>query len=69
MSVKLQYEHHFEFQLLKVAVQDRLSLHLSKCHIDGNHITWHILVSHKLVSNTRAPVSLNLLNLLQKAIK
>ena len=31
-------EHHLEFLSLKAA-QARLSLHLSKCHIAGNHIS------------------------------
>ena len=36
MFVKLLTEHHLEFLSLKVA-EARLSLHLSKCHIVGNH--------------------------------
>ena len=40
MSVKLLTEHHLEFLSLKQAAQDRLSLHLSKCHIVGNHMPW-----------------------------
>ena len=39
MSVKLLTKHHLEFLSLKVAAQARLSLHLSKCHIDGNHMS------------------------------
>ena len=35
MSVKLLTEHNLEFLSLKGA---RLSLHLSKCHIVGNHM-------------------------------
>ena len=35
MSVKLLNEHHFELE----ATQARLSLHLSKCHIVGNHMS------------------------------
>ena len=35
MSVKLQTEHHLEFLSLKVAAKARLSLRLTKCHIDG----------------------------------
>ena len=39
MSVKLLTEHHMEFISLKEAAQARLSLHLSKWHIVGNHIS------------------------------
>ena len=39
MSVKLLTEHHLEFLRLKEAAQIRLSLHLSKCHIVGNHMS------------------------------
>ena len=42
MSVKLLTEHHFEVLGLKEAAQARLSLHLSKCHIVGNHVAAHI---------------------------
>ena len=38
MSVKLLTEHHLQFLSLKGAAQARLSLHLSKCHIVGNHL-------------------------------
>ena len=39
MIVKLLTEHHFEFLSLEEAAHARLSLHLSKCHIVGNHIS------------------------------
>ena len=40
MTVDLLTEHHFEFISLKGgASQARLSLHLSKCHINGNHMS------------------------------
>ena len=39
MSVKLLTEHILEFLSLKEATQARLSLHLSKCHIVGNHMS------------------------------
>ena len=39
MSVKLLTEHHLEFLILKKSVQPRLSLHLSKYHIFGNHMS------------------------------
>ena len=38
MSVKLLTEHNLEFLSLKEATQARLSLHLSKCRIVGNHM-------------------------------
>ena len=39
MSVKLLTEQHLEFiSLYKEAAQACLSLHMSKCHIAGNHI-------------------------------
>ena len=39
MIIKLLTEHHFEFLPLKGTAQARLSLHLSKCHIVGNHMS------------------------------
>ena len=42
MSVKLLTEHNLEFLSLKGAAQARLSLHLSKCHVVGNHMRWLI---------------------------
>ena len=39
MTVKLLTEHHLEFLRLKEAVQACLSLHMSKCHIVGNHMS------------------------------
>ena len=38
MIVNLLTELHLEFLSLKEAAQARLSLHLSKCHIVGNHV-------------------------------
>ena len=43
MNIKLLNEHHLEFLSLKEAAQARLSLHLSKCHIVGIHMSWLIL--------------------------
>ena len=43
MIVKLLTEHHLEFLSLKEAAQACLSLHLSKCHIVGNHMPRLIL--------------------------
>ena len=40
MIVKLLTEHHLEVLSLQKAAQARLSLHLSKCHIVGNHMAW-----------------------------
>ena len=39
ISLKLLTEHHLECLSLKEAAQARLSLHLSKCHIVGNHMS------------------------------
>ena len=39
MSVKLLTEQHLEFLRLKGAAQAHLSLHMSKCHIVGNHMS------------------------------
>ena len=39
MMVELLPEHHLEFIGLKAAAQARLSLHLSKCHIVGSHMS------------------------------
>ena len=37
--LKLLTEHYLEFLRLTGAAQARLSLHLSKCHIVGNHVS------------------------------
>ena len=42
MIVKLLTEHHLEFLSLKEAAQAHLSLHLSKCQIVGNLMSWLI---------------------------
>ena len=39
MTVKLLIEQYLNFKAKKEATQARLSLHLSKCHIVGNHIS------------------------------
>ena len=39
MTVKLLTEHHLEILTLKEAAQTCLNLHLSKCHIVGNHMS------------------------------
>ena len=39
MTAKLLTEHHLEFLSLKEAAKARLSLHLSKYHIFGNHMS------------------------------
>ena len=39
MSVKLLTENHLDVLSLKGTAQARLSLHLSKCHIVGNHMS------------------------------
>ena len=38
-SVKLLTERHLEFLSLKQAAQARLSLHVPKCNIVGNHMS------------------------------
>ena len=38
MNVKLLTQRHLDFLSLKKAAQALLSLHLSKCHINGNHM-------------------------------
>ena len=45
VTVKLMTGHHLEFLSLKEAVQARLSLHFSKCHIAGNHMTRLIFIT------------------------
>ena len=43
MNMKLLMEHHWEFlSLTGGCTKARLSLHLSKCHIVGNHMLWLI---------------------------
>ena len=39
MNVKLMTAHHLEYLSLKEAAKARLSPHLSKYHIDGNHMS------------------------------
>ena len=43
MCVMLLTAHHFELLSLKGGCKARLSLHLSKCHIVGNHMSRLIL--------------------------
>ena len=54
MIVKLLTEHHLEFLNLKKAAQARLSLHLSKCHTDGNHMSRlkYLLIDLEIYGNT-----------------
>ena len=63
MIVKLLTEHHLEFLSLKGGAQARPSLHLSKCHIVGNHKTRRFVGNHKtrrsnLLSIQRRPKQL-----------
>ena len=39
MQVNLHTDHHLEFLSLKDTAQARLSLHLSKFHIVGKHVS------------------------------
>ena len=52
MSVKLLTEHHLQFLSLKKSSQARLSLHLSKYHIVGNHMSWLICVIERSTTMT-----------------
>ena len=54
MSAKLLTEQHLEFK----AVQVRRSMHLSKYHIVGNHMSWlncKINVKYKNILSGRSP--------------
>ena len=42
MTLRLLTKHYLEFLSLKGAAQARLSLHLSKYHIVGNHMSFLI---------------------------
>ena len=42
MTVKLLTEHHLEFPSLKGGCTGSSELHMSKCHIVGNHMSWVI---------------------------
>ena len=63
MTVKLLTQLYCKFEVSKGAAQARLSLHLSKCHIVGNHMSRLIYVlflskmfqrsSRKLTVSTR----------------
>ena len=58
MSVKLLTEYHFEFLSLKggcTVSEARLNLHLSKCHIVGNHMSW--LIFKMFFSSVGSPIS------------
>ena len=46
MIVKLLTEHHLEFLSLKEAAEARLSLHMSKCYIVGNHMSLALISQH-----------------------
>ena len=43
MIVKLHTEYNLAFLSLKGGCTGSLSLHLSKCHIVGNHVSWLII--------------------------
>ena len=53
MIVKLLTEHHLEFLSLKQVTQARLTLHLSKCLIVGNHMPRLNYVLRPLKHNLR----------------
>ena len=52
MSAKLLTEHLLEVLSLKEAAEARLRLHLSKCHIVGNHMPQLTCVFHHILSVT-----------------
>ena len=49
MSAKLLIRHLLEVLSLKEAAEARLSLHLSKCHIVGNHMLRLTCVFHHIL--------------------
>ena len=49
MIVKLLTEHHLEFSAQKEAAHAHLSLHLSKRHIVGNHMSGLIYYKKKSI--------------------
>ena len=51
LCVKLLTEHHLEFLSLIEAAQAGMSLHMSKYHIVGNHMSWFIYFTGKDNSN------------------
>ena len=59
MTVELLAEHHLEFLGLKAAAQACLSLHLSKFHIVGSHMSRLIcLLSYCYMDKTRIRVNM-----------
>ena len=61
MSVKLLTEHHLEFQSLTGAALAGLSLHLSKCHIVGNHMSWLLWIEFLLLFSREPPSPFSIL--------
>ena len=55
MTVKLLTERNLKFLSVKGAVQARLNLHLSKCHIVGNLMLWSlgVLCVAKIAENAQ----------------
>ena len=75
MSVKLLAEHYLEY-LRKEAAQALLSLHLSKCHIVGNHMSRLIYIKPLLKrtftctqGSHRLEKYLNIQDCLEKSLK
>ena len=53
-------EHHLEVPSLKEAAQARLSLHLSKCHIDGilmSRLNYNVLIKDVNSPCQRSPTN------------
>ena len=49
MTLRLLTKHHLEFLSLKGGSEARMSLHLSKCHIVGNHMSWLIYIRNSTI--------------------
>ena len=67
LTFKLLTEHHLEFLSLKGAVQARLSLWMSKCHIVGNLTSWLIYMGvkkNRLIENPQHMIWLRMSKLI-----
>ena len=56
MTVKLLTQHHLEFLILKGGYTGRMSLHLSKYHIVGNHVTAQIFIHFNCINMAKHSV-------------
>ena len=56
MSIKLLTEQNLGFlSAYKEAAQARLSLHLSNCHVVGNHMSWLLMFHGKIFFQWKSP--------------